>query len=35
MRGIIYRLGVRVKEFGEQRRVIVLILLGLWIRDRV
>jgi len=33
MRGIVYRLGVRLKEAGERSRCDWLVLLGLRIRD--
>jgi hypothetical protein len=33
MRGAIYRMAVRTKEFGERHNIGCLIKLGLWIRS--
>jgi len=33
MTGAIYRLGVRLKDFGERSRLAVIIRVGLMIRD--
>jgi hypothetical protein len=35
MRGFIYRLGVRFKDFGERHKLPWLVRLGLWIKGRV
>jgi hypothetical protein len=33
-KGKIYRLGVKIKEFGERKRIWILIIFGIWLRKK-
>ena len=35
MKGIIYRLGISIKEVGEQLRIVLLIRVGLYVKGLV
>jgi hypothetical protein len=35
MCGFIYRMAIRIKEFGERHKLPWLVRLGLWIREQV
>ena len=35
MKGIIYRTGIKIKEFGERKQWLWAYHLGMWIKERV
>ena len=34
MNGFLYRWAVRIKEFGERVKIRLLVIFGLWLRDK-
>ena len=35
MQGFCYRRAVAIKEFGERKKIRTLVIIGLWLRDKI